>query len=620
MKPKPWGCTHYGVIALMCFALLCYVAWECLFKSVPLRISPETTYITEPLDASGKWVDYFKAMELKLYPAEMKTDENGARIIVRALGIGEEWKRWEDVELRHAEIYYEKLGLDLTVPPTHYFLEPYEYFKLAKTHKQDVYEAQKQKMYDRCVADKEKTEYAVWEPDAYTHFQFSTPWTIEDNPLMEHWLHDCSSALDIIAEAAAKPAFMFPLVRLRDDTKPWMNLGVRLENTTRRYIRGLQTRANYRIAQGDFDGAFDDIIACYRLDRRLEYRVNHFGIASGGRHVYWIDFNFPGDKQPTAGQLRRLLHEIENLPPRVKFEMICEMERLYLLTETQTLMLSLKDPDIRNEEFFLFDHYFSPVVRVLSVLGVNWNTTFQHLNQLFDEFESGTLDMNRVFPDSDQYPQRLLTLNSRSEQVAKYCAAYVIPSMERERTIRLQTECADNLKRLTLATLIYEKEHGTLPDSHPLHSWRVLLLPYLGEQELYEKIRLDEPWDSEHNRQFHEISLSAFQCPSANHQKMVEGGTHYSVIVRDNPEFGSDKRNMLLIVERQEAICWMKPDEEITQRAAEAGINKSPTALGSHHLGGLNAATKAGGVRFISDTINDDKLREWIVGTDNEIQ
>ena len=101
---------------------------------------------------------------------------------------------------------------------------------------------------------------------------------------------------------------------------------------------------------------------------------------------------------------------------------------------------------------------------------------------------------------------------------------------------------------------------------------------------------------------------------------MVDGGTHYCVIVRNDPEFGSDKKNRLLIVEHQEAICWMKPDEEITQRAAEAGINKSPRTLGSHHTGGINAAAKAGGIRFISATTDTDKLREWIVGTDNDIQ
>jgi hypothetical protein len=33
----------------------------------------------------------------------------------------------------------------------------------------------------------------------------------------------------------------------------------------------------------------------------------------------------------------------------------------------------------------------------------------------------------------------------------------------------------------------------------PLLSWRVALLPYMGEQALYNEFHLDEPWDSEHN-------------------------------------------------------------------------------------------------------------------------
>ncbi|MFT5091804.1 MAG: hypothetical protein ACI93T_000619, partial [Porticoccaceae bacterium] len=38
-------------------------------------------------------------------------------------------------------------------------------------------------------------------------------------------------------------------------------------------------------------------------------------------------------------------------------------------------------------------------------------------------------------------------------------------------------------------------------DGKPLLSWRVLLLPYLDHKPLYDKFRLDEPWDSSHNRQ-----------------------------------------------------------------------------------------------------------------------
>jgi hypothetical protein len=54
----------------------------------------------------------------------------------------------------------------------------------------------------------------------------------------------------------------------------------------------------------------------------------------------------------------------------------------------------------------------------------------------------------------------------------------------------------------------YHDAHGRLPpavvygkDGKPLYSWRVLLLPYLDEQELYQQFQLDEPWDSPHNLQ-----------------------------------------------------------------------------------------------------------------------
>ena len=54
----------------------------------------------------------------------------------------------------------------------------------------------------------------------------------------------------------------------------------------------------------------------------------------------------------------------------------------------------------------------------------------------------------------------------------------------------------------------YHDAHGKkLPASairdragKPLLSWRVALLPHLGQDALYKQFKLDEPWDSEHNR------------------------------------------------------------------------------------------------------------------------
>src|SRR4051794_4085638 len=53
----------------------------------------------------------------------------------------------------------------------------------------------------------------------------------------------------------------------------------------------------------------------------------------------------------------------------------------------------------------------------------------------------------------------------------------------------------------------YAADHeGRLPpavlfdrNGKALHSWRVLLLPYLEGRSLYEQFRLEEPWDSPHN-------------------------------------------------------------------------------------------------------------------------
>ena len=37
-------------------------------------------------------------------------------------------------------------------------------------------------------------------------------------------------------------------------------------------------------------------------------------------------------------------------------------------------------------------------------------------------------------------------------------------------------------------------------DGKPFLSWRVALLPYLEQIPLYNKFKLDEPWDSPHNK------------------------------------------------------------------------------------------------------------------------
>ena len=66
-----------------------------------------------------------------------------------------------------------------------------------------------------------------------------------------------------------------------------------------------------------------------------------------------------------------------------------------------------------------------------------------------------------------------------------------------------------NLKTIAMAMQAAKDDKNHFPgdiwdktekDRKPLLSWRVALLPYLGKEKLYNEFRLDEPWDSKHNK------------------------------------------------------------------------------------------------------------------------
>jgi translation elongation factor EF-Tu-like GTPase len=62
-----------------------------------------------------------------------------------------------------------------------------------------------------------------------------------------------------------------------------------------------------------------------------------------------------------------------------------------------------------------------------------------------------------------------------------------------------------------LAVANYHETYGCFPpayvadrDGKPMHSWRVLILPFLEQQELYHAYNFAEPWDGPNNRKLME--------------------------------------------------------------------------------------------------------------------
>ena len=93
---------------------------------------------------------------------------------------------------------------------------------------------------------------------------------------------------------------------------------------------------------------------------------------------------------------------------------------------------------------------------------------------------------------------------------------------------------SNNLKQLGLAMHNYQSTYGMLPspdrvtgpDAKPGLSWRVHLLPYIEQDNLYQQFKLDEPWDSENNKKLIEKMPKVYATPLAMAQP---GETYYKV-------------------------------------------------------------------------------------------
>ena len=67
-----------------------------------------------------------------------------------------------------------------------------------------------------------------------------------------------------------------------------------------------------------------------------------------------------------------------------------------------------------------------------------------------------------------------------------------------------------------------------------LLSWRVFLLPYLGEEALYKQFRLNEPWDSPHNRTLVDKMPAVFA--DVGNSNLPSGHTRLQVVLTDSEQ------------------------------------------------------------------------------------
>ena len=65
------------------------------------------------------------------------------------------------------------------------------------------------------------------------------------------------------------------------------------------------------------------------------------------------------------------------------------------------------------------------------------------------------------------------------------------------------------------ANHVFPPAYSTNQDGKPLLSWRVLILPYIGNDDLYREFHLDEPWDSVHNKTLLSKMPDVYKAPGS---------------------------------------------------------------------------------------------------------
>ena len=208
-----------------------------------------------------------------------------------------------------------------------------------------------------------------------------------------------------------------------------------------------------------------------------------------------------------------------------------------------------------------------------------------------------------------------------------------LPMFEAPRDVPPRSVCKNNLLQITLALQNYHDAYGSFPPAYiadangrPMHSWRVLILPFMEQRNLYDLYRFDEPWNGPNNSKLAVHFPYVYRCPK-DYDDPQRFETSYVAVLGEATAWSDDKPltardfadgtgNTLMIVEVHESgVHWMEPrDLHISQMplavnaprgqgisSAHAGRNKPPA--------GANCAFADGHVDYLPNDTPPEALR-----------
>ena len=434
------------------------------------------------------------------------------------------------------------------------------------------------------------------------------------------WIEKIDEPLDAIAEVIRKPFFLAPLLKTSWSAEdlleaPWLEkepqdlVSVPEWPYDRDMFAAIRknflARANYRIGTGNIDGAIDDKLTLSRLGRQItqkRFRIYYLTGTWTETTAAMIPVGANPEHPLTETQIRRILDGLDTLPLRVPLAEVYEGERLRVLSYAG---LVSRVPTPFFGMFWLSTN--GSEIAFWTRFGTlsDHNALCRRINELYDSVQEPpprekyrAIQKTIKTPESWTYFFRVLTSSGRGTLLADIAIKNtLVDEINHIEEAFHRAECSENMQRLALAILLYQYEHGKMPDEN----WAEQIAKYLGENpERY------------------------FACPE---NPIPKGTTRYALVQYDKLPENPDT---ILVIELTEPVPLDEAVVTVNEVLEEyrrddlwqrGGRLRLVSLWGLSHdmrqIDNLHAAYRSGAVRSMG-WISDDKELLRMLGREEE--
>lgn len=347
-----------------------------------VRVSPETTVITEPLDENGDpdYVEYLNRRQ-----KEGVTPENNAAIpMIKAMG--PKFKSWFYTKTVSEE-YFRQLGIEPLGASGNYFTSIGSWIETSSSRTGDLSAEQWGDLLG------EQHEFVTW-----------NPWTGEQFPEQQQWLAKNREPLDLIRKATTRPRLYEPLLG-----KSVVEIDTPMTFSQRDIARSLSISAMNNLAGDRVDAAIEDTLAIRRLARLADQGPS---ITAGLVAVYieevgiGAEWRIVHSGKATKQQLRdyldvsRQLQPLCHIPDRYdNFERFAALDAIFEIARGQS-----------GAESGLVDSGGYP--------GIDWQQALLEVNSFYDLLVQATSRLS----DDPMVQEPEATLSDKIDELDKELA------------------------------------------------------------------------------------------------------------------------------------------------------------------------------------------------------